>query len=458
MKPVRAAGVMIANHFEYLHWIRNIDADVHEALFGDLRPEDQAKQAKQDALDRIQQRISPRQVPRGPRPRPARPADATGPRRRLLTVEDVLSYSARIIQSPSNAGQLPQRVYGAWSTATFTWPPQYNYSLAACPFALSALDLGLQVALVNKLYFENFDRPAKSIDRSLRGNLPSWGWMASVAPSPEPRKAASSWASAAFHWMLDLAGIRPEQLVSFFTSDQKWSLTWMLVSLTQCDLASTLTCSRHDKDLLMSTVVFALMFLVIHAVSGALGAGFVSTLFLLSYPWFILWYVFGMAPTCAPLLPTCLLSDVIATVEALVPRQVLFPQRLVCDQNQTCLRSCTELDFADWADPLAFAVCDTDDGLCSYLRDLGPTGIQPLDDLILRPAQLAMARFQLVVQRNEDLAAYRLCTWVSFITVVPILALLGSFLLVLGVLIVAAMDLLPPLVAFVCQTYVFYES
>jgi hypothetical protein len=458
MKPLRAVGVMIANHFEYLHWIRGIDEDVHEALFGDLRPEDQAKQARQEALVRIQQRVSPRQVPRGQQPGPARPTDASGPRRRLLTVQDVLAYSARIIESPIDAGQLPQRVYGAWSTATFSWPPRYNYSLAACPFALSALDLGLQVALVNKLYFENFDRPAQSVDRSLRGNMPNWGWLASVAPSPNPRKAASSWASAAFHWMLDLGGVRPEQLVSIFTSNQKWSLTWIMVSLTQCDLASTLTCSRHDKDLLMSTVVFAILFLIIHVVAGALGAGFVSTLFLLSYPWFILWYVFGMAPTCAPLLPTCLLSDVIATVEMLVPRQILFPQRLLCDQNQTCLRSCTELDFTDWADPLAFAICDTDAGLCSYLRDMAPTGIQPLDSLILKPVQLAMGRFQLVLRGGEDLAAYRLCTWVSFVTVVPVLALLGSFLLVLGVLIVAAMDLLPPLVAFFCQTSVFYES
>jgi hypothetical protein len=38
------------------------------------------------------------------------------------------------------------------------------------------------------------------------------------------------------------------------------------------------------------------------------------------------------------------------------------------------------------------------------------------------------------------------------------MAAIGALTLVTGVLIVAAMDMLPPLVALVCQTYVFYES
>jgi hypothetical protein len=458
MKPVRALGVMIANQFEYLHWIRDIDADVHDALFGDLGPQENARQQKQEAIKRVQERISPRQVPRGERKQRLAEPESKPRGRRLLTVQDVLAYSARIIQNPDSTGQLPSRVYGAWSTAAFSWPPRYNYSLEACPIALSSLDLGTHVALVNKMYFENFDTPGPPIDRSLRGNLPGWDWASGVVPRPGSLRNSSSWASAAFHWLLDVASVRPEQLVAFFTSDRKWSLTWIAVSLTQCDLASTLTCSRHDKDLLMSTVVFALMFFLIHIIASSLGVGFVSTLFLLSYPWFILWYVFGMAPTCTPLLPTCLLSDVITTVERLVPARLLFPERLVCDRNQTCLRSCTELDFLDWSDPLAFAVCSTDDAACTYFQGWSSLGIQPLDDLLLAPLQRSMARFQSILRKGEDIGAYQLCTWVSFITVVPVLALLGSALLLVGVLTVAIMDLLPPFVGLVCQSYVFYES
>ena len=364
-------------------------------------------------------------------------------------------------------GQLPSRVSGAWSTSAFVWPPRYDYSLAACPIATSALDLGTQVVLINKMYFDNFQNSQRPVlDRSLRASLPNLGWMSGVQPSSTQATSqkSSSWASAAFHWVLDLLAVRPEQLVAFFTSEEKWSLTWILVGLTQCDLASTLTCSRHDKDLLMSTVVFALMYLAISAVTDAMGVGFLATLFLLSYPSFILWYAFGMAPSCFPLIPACLLSDVIATVEALVPQQILFPENLLCEggRNQTnCLRSCAELGFVHGLDPLAFAICDTDDGMCSYIQGLPRSGLQLLDDTMLVPLQEGMTRFRLVTTargQQQVIAGYRLCTWVSFVTVVPYLALLGAVALVGGVLIVAAMDMLPPLVGLVLQTYVFYES
>jgi len=475
MKPVRAFGVIVANHLEYLLWIRSIDEDVHDALFGDLTPEQHAAQVRTEALERIRQRVTPRnhQKPAGRRllmaqdlqsSKPSRQLLTTQdlqsfkPSRRLLTTQDVLAYSARIIKSPDNAGFLPQRVAGAWSTSSFAWPPRYNYSLEACPIAMSALDLAMQVALINKMYFENFNRPALAVDRSLRGNLPDLSWTKRVVPNTTAVRTSGSWASAAFRWVLSLADVRPDDLAAFFLSDKKWSLTWILVSLTQCDLASTLTCSRHDKDLLMSTVVFLLMFVVIHAVTSALGTGFIAILFLLSYPWFILWYVYGMAPSCTPLLPTCLLSDVIATVESFLPRRILFPDDLVCDDKQTCLRSCTELQFEGWADPLAFAICDTDVATCKHLQGMRGFGIQVVDENLWAPMQQAIARSLLVITSGRNLAGHRLCTWVSFITAVPVLALLGSAVLLISAVFIAVVDMLPPLIALVCQTYVFYEA
>lgn len=175
--------------------------------------------------------------------------------------------------------------------------------------------------------------------------------------------------------------------------------------------------------------------------------------------WFILWYVFGMAPTCVPLLPTCLLSDVIATVEAFLPARILFPSNLVCDGNQTCLRSCTELGFEGWADPLAFAVCDTDPATCRYLSDFpSSTGVALLDEQIRDPWQQAVRRSLAVIDGGEPLEGHRLCTWVSFITVVPVVFLAMSVFLIIGVLVTVVMDLLPPLIALVCQSAVFYES
>jgi hypothetical protein len=456
MKPVRALGVMIANQIEYLAWMRSIDEDVHEPLFGEKTdPETRPLPAK---------RITPRNVPRGQQNRPTPPqkgqddAPPSGPRRRLLAVQDVLAYSVRVLQNPDDVALLPPRVFGAWSTEAFTWPPRYNYTLAACPIALTTLQLATHVATVNNLYYQNFGLFLQNVSdppRSLRANLPDFSWTARVFAYPKP---ASTWASAAFRWMLDAIAVTPGQLVAFFSTDNKWSLTWLLSSATRCDLASTLTCSRRDRDALMSTVIFVLLFFFLRVVTQALGVSFISWLFLLSYPWFILWYTYGMAPTCFPLLPACLSGDILRTVEFLVPRQLLFHRTLLCDgRNQTCLRPCSDLGFVDWLDPLAFAICDVDNATCTGLQGLAPTGAFWFDEPFLKPVQASAAKFQPVITRG-DAGGHRVCTWVNFVSVVPVLALLLSGLVVLSALLIALLEILPFLVQLMCQAVVFYET
>jgi hypothetical protein len=300
------------------------------------------------------------------------------------------------------------------------------------------------------------------IDRSLRGNLPSWSkdWVDAIPDLPE-RAVGGTWASSAFHWMLAGVGIKPSHLVAFFKSEQKWSLQWILQTAVQCDLASVLTCARHERDLLMSTVVFLLVLLVVRAVTNVLGVGFLSILFLFLYPWFILWYTFGMSPTCFPMVPTCLLEDIIATVSALVPAVVLFPDELLCGGrtalNQTCLRSCTELNFTTWADPLAFAVCDTDPRTCAWLGNV--TGWDWMDPL-WSPLRVSMERFSgIIVGKNgAGLAGHRLCTWVTFVTATPVLALLVSALVIASAVCVAVLDMIPSVIALFCQLYAFHST
>jgi hypothetical protein len=370
----------------------------------------------------------------------------------------------------SNASSLllrPSNAAGAWGASTFSWPPRYDYSFAACPIGQSILHVAMQAFRVNKLYYQNFDAPRPVIDRSLRGNLPGWSWIHNISALPASLVAPGSrtWASVAFHWILDRLEISPAHLVAFFTDNREWSLQWILQTTIQCDLAAVVTCSRHTRDLLMSTVVFAILYALISGVTGSLGVGFFGTLFLLSYPWFILWYAFGMAPSCFPMLPPCLMGDIIATAEAIVPASILFPPDLLCDSegeagrplNQTCLRPCSDLNFTTWADPLAFAICDTDPRTCAYLLELGPSNEPFFDSLVWQPMLDALAQAHAAVLAG-GLAGRRLCTWVSFIMVVPVLALAIGGLVVASAVLTGLFDLLPALVAFLGQLYVFYES
>jgi hypothetical protein len=368
---------------------------------------------------------------------------------------------------PSNASSLlrPSNAAGAWAASAFSWPPRYDYSFAACPIGQSILHVAMQAVRVTKLYYQNFDAPRPAIDRSLRGNLPGWSWIRNVSAPPGVASGDRTWASVAFHWILDGLEISPAHFVAFFTDEREWSLQWILQTTLQCDLAAVVTCSRHTRDLLMSTVVFAILYALISGVTGSLGVGFFSTLFLLSYPFFILWYAFGMAPSCFPMIPPCLMGDVIATAEMLVPASILFPPDLLCDPanqagrplNQTCLRPCSDLNFTTWADPLAFAICDTDPRTCAYLLGLGLSNEANFDALVWIPMLDALARANAVV-RSGGLAGHRLCTWVSFILVVPALALAIGVIVVASAVLTGVLDLLPALVAFLGQLFVFYDS
>lgn len=502
MRPVRALGVMIANHLEHIQWVREIDYDVHEALFGgddhDERGEEEGhntqkqKQTPKDLLKRMQIPPMIRHYPSPPNTAAVPHADAMRAAkshslgRKLLqisvvdTVKDVQQYSGQIIQGVSVGSQplVSTRVAGAWSTASFAWPPVYNYVGQTCPVALSALHLGRQAVLVVTMYFENFGNPRPPIDRSLRANLPNFtAWVVDVSSGVEKvskeglSNVTQTWASWVFHKGLDVAGVKPSHLVAFFTLDRKWTLSWILETSIKCDLASTVTCSRHDKDLVMSSVVFLLGYiLLIRPVCNALGMGFLHVIYILSYPGFILWYVFGMPISCFPMIPTCLMSDIIATIEVLAPMAVIFPASLRCDGvldvnahplNQTCLRSCSTLNFTGWVDPLAFAICDTDPTTCRYVGSLeGETGLVLFDTLVWSPLRESLRYFEGVVTKNGgvDLAGHRLCTWVSFVTTIPVLGVLGLGLLGANAVVAATLELLPSTIAFIGQLYIFFTA
>jgi hypothetical protein len=59
-----------------------------------------------------------------------------------------------------------------------------------------------------------------------------------------------------------------------------------------------------------------------------------------------------VAITCTPLLPTCLLADVIAALEYVAPARMSLPPELVLPGGAG-LASCARLNFTDWYDPLA---------------------------------------------------------------------------------------------------------
>ena len=189
-------------------------------------------------------------------------------------------------------------------------------------------------------------------------------------------------------------------------------------------------------------MVLLAFYYVLAAAAAALGLSWIATLYFRLLPLTVLWYVYGVSLSCFPMLPTCLLSDLGATANQIVPASISLPPELIVRAaNSTTLRPCAELNFTSWADPLAFALCDMDEGLCESVADAPSGGIAAVQQL-----QAAINQKLAVLRNATSTAVYaqRICAWTTWVLTLPVaLALLA--LAVAGQYIVCAiLELGPP--------------
>ena len=140
------------------------------------------------------------------------------------------------------------------------------------------------------MYYQAFNTPPAPIDRSFAAALPriSWSLPNITQNDSNPGKSAISWL---FHAILSAFSLSPSDFLGFFTTDQPWTLQWILETTLKCDMASVITCSGHRADLLMTIVVFFVLYVIILVFAESIRLPVVSTVFWYSGPAFVLWYV-----------------------------------------------------------------------------------------------------------------------------------------------------------------------
>ena len=504
LRPLRAAATVLANSIEQTDWLRRWLLEDEEEGGG---PEElldfvtgggglDAEEAVGDLMNfsqwqgemRARRLINPRpptakpgpeRGTNAPKPGPERPANQTArrPRRALLSVISdirlVQEFSAKIAQTGDPTVPVPQQVAQVWGAGPFAWPPQFDYQHAACPIATVFLELGTEAVSVVVLFYINFDKPLPPIDRSFRGTLPQISWnrtSAALATVVDNGRQPATWASTVFHYVTgQLLGLSRSDISNFFVGSSRWSLLWTVQSLFQCDLGAAVSCSRHKRDLLMSIVLYVVLYLVVGMVANATGFTFLTTVMFYGSYFVLLWYVYGVAPSCFPMLPTCLLADLVAAAEYAMPASISLPPELLCDNqtlgNATCLRPCAELGFGTWADTLAFSLCDTDARWCEALGHAGENTTEYLNTVgpLFAPLQSALLeKSRWFLEGNgtapSRLAANRVCAWVTWVSVLPFLLLLASLVFAAGSILMGIVQLGPSFFSLLAQTWAFHRA
>ncbi len=174
----------------------------------------------------------------------------------------------------------------------------------------------------------------------------------------------------------------------------------------------------------------------------------------------LLWYSYGMAFTCSPMLPTCLLDDVVYTLSALFPLQITFPVELQTSPDclgdsskDSCLLRCSEppVEFTEWRDTLAFGICYISQALCTSLA--GAIG-----DKDILSVKLYATLELLTNAQPSRINASLFCFGVTFVTVIPVILLLIVGVTVSVYVLYLPCSFAPKLVALIGQYLVYLHT
>ena len=225
--------------------------------------------------------------------------------------------------------------------------------------------------------------------------------------------------------------------------------------MLKCDFQSVTFCSAHRKDLFASIIILLTLFAILGYFGQLMGLSYISTFLALSFTPMLLWYAYGMAFTCSPMLPTCLIDDVVDMLESIFPLKMTFPAALqtspgcLADPTQaSCLLRCSDppISFVDWRDTLAFGICYSSQELCTSLAGL----IGGSDSLSTK-----LSARNAMMGDESLLSASLFCFGVTFVNIIPVLILFVIALSVIGYVVYLPCVLLPKLFALLAQSLAY---
>jgi len=343
-----------------------------------------------------------------------------------------------------------------WLRESFAWKPVVFGGSCAAAEALGE-SIG-KVLTVVKSYYEHFllENVKRVASNRLRDVIPSFKAPPNVTfPEGISVTSVRSTGTGVFDWTLGAVRMSRADLLAFLSDPcpgstcaeaNRWTLTYMVESYTFCSFESVMYCGAHKRGLVPSLVFSLILFAVAYSILSYMGLSLLGAALFAALPAFVLWFSIGVAPSCFPMLPTCLLDDLIDAIRGYIPVEAAVPRLLIpVNSSDIPLRSCSELHFTGWEDPLVFALCDM--GFCDGLDDANYLGIARLDFAQKRE-----------MCQSADADAYRLCSTVSAARAVPVIMALSVALALASSAILTLFTLVAPSLSLAWQVSVYNHA
>jgi hypothetical protein len=319
------------------------------------------------------------------------------------------------------------------------------------------LQIGYELVSVLARYYYGTYTSTTRVSKRIQDNLPNLTCSTKMQPVPP---AADSWIASLYHGVWSLLGIQAAYVRELFSAESSTNIFTVTTSMLKCDFQAVTFCNKHRKDLFASIIILLILYVILSYFGQLVAIPYIGTALALSFVPVLLWYTYGMALTCTPMLPTCFIDDLIDLTSSVFPQQVTFPAHLqtsagcLADPTQaSCLLRCSEppVSFVDWRDTLAFGICYSSESLCASLA----AGIGESDTL---GAKL-LAKGAVLNSDEALISSSLFCFGVTFVNIVPALVLLLVAVTMAGYVFYLPCVLLPKLFALLAQsmTYLHVE-
>ena len=224
-----------------------------------------------------------------------------------------------------------------------------------------------------------------------------------VNSKPRPVEERTDFASWSFYFVLEeiltpLLGLETledagRSFAYFFSMDAQnvpgdaITAGTLLRNSLVCDFEAVTFCHKKDvasrKNLVVSFIIAYVVYVAVSALMDAMlitriiSPLWKNAMLLIVVPWIGFQLAYGVGPTCFPMLPTCLLQDIVLQLQMTVPIQVVWPNALQrypgCLGNnnasnasslsawerQRCLLPCRgpPFYFESWESSLSWTMC-----------------------------------------------------------------------------------------------------
>ena len=226
----------------------------------------------------------------------------------------------------------------------------------------------------------------------------------------------------AFDTVVSFLGIEDADVVYFLNDTCKEECTrgahitlkYAAHTMGRCDFEGIMLCTGKRRSLLAG-VAFVV---ALNVLAGLVAPNFVQGVVLALSPLLVTWYVYAVSPSCVPLVPTCLVDDVVELGRRWLPLHATLPGPLVADAAAKKLRPCGDLGFTGAVQQWSFLAA-LGEPLESLVRSLSPWA--PLDE-----AQVAHWKRSMAADPSGDTTrAYVACWAVQWTDALPILLLVA---------------------------------